>query len=550
MEPLDTPGIVPQHLKRRVVQGIPLVEIFQRLLYRVRPGLPGHLDDIILGGIALLIAGAPIYQFIKRQLLQWVTSEITIPENEPIAREVLQWMSANVVAKVISNSGATQAMVVSSNDLNAMDPYMSAMYGRRGMGAMAHEKTDELQALPPVGSKVFWIGMRPFLFSRASFSSGRGTRLAYSEDSEHQRNLLKVTTLGWNLAPLHAFVKNCHEYAVELKLKAGSTNVYFAGGRGGMDSGYGNWNCVVKSVRKLDTVDMDEHIKADLLKDAEEYYLPETKEFYANCGIPYRRGYLFHGPPGTGKSSFSAALAGHLNCDLYMINLASGNVTDGGLHQLFLSLPKKCIVVIEDIDAAGIGRELENKDDVPPPPTANPPAQQDAEPHQPPRHRTRRTGPNMVTLSGLLNAIDGNASQEGRLLIMTSNNPDALDEALVRPGRVDKKIHFGNLSGSAARSIFMRLIGRPAIASGLLTMPEAAQKATAFALELPPNAFTPAEIQNYLQFLRNEPDRAIAEVKDWAAKQQEKPSKGTCSSEYDSTSCVTSSVPSLLGCFY
>src|SRR4051794_17007660 len=73
LEPLDTPGIIPQHLKRGVVQGIPLVEIAQRLLYRVRPGLPEHLD-IILAGIALWKAGAPIYQFLKRQLLQWLTS--------------------------------------------------------------------------------------------------------------------------------------------------------------------------------------------------------------------------------------------------------------------------------------------------------------------------------------------------------------------------------------------------------------------------------------------------------------------------------------------
>ena len=70
------------------------------------------------------------------------------------------------------------------------------------------------------------------------------------------------------------------------------------------------------------------------------------RQFFADCGIPYRRGYLFYGPPGTGKSSFSAALAGHLGCDIYHINLATGTISDGSLHRLFLGLPRKCIVVM------------------------------------------------------------------------------------------------------------------------------------------------------------------------------------------------------------
>jgi hypothetical protein len=93
---------------------------------------------------------------------------------------------------------------------------------------------------------------------------------------------------------------------------------------------------------------------------------------------------------------------------------------------------------------------------------------------------------NMVTLSGLLNAIDGNASQEGRLLIMTSNNPDALDTALTRPGRIDKKVYFGNMSKNAGKAIFMRLIGRSALAHDAeFTMEQTEQWATVFADKVP-----------------------------------------------------------------
>lgn len=213
-------------------------------------------------------------------------------------------------------------------------------------------------------------------------------------------------------------------------------------------------------------------------------YLHDSRRtYFAECGIPYRRGYLFYGPPGTGKSSFSAALAGHLRCDIYHVSLASGTITDADLHRLFLGLPRKCIVVIEDIDCAGISRERVDLqgaahvsgimafEGVPQIPYETPTS----------RHTS-------VTLSGLLNAIDGNTSQEGRLLIMTSNDPDALDAALTRPGRIDKKVYFGNMNRSAGKSIFKRLIGRSALASkSAFTTAQIDQWADKFAEQVPPN---------------------------------------------------------------
>ena len=59
-----------------------------------------------------------------------------------------------------------------------------------------------------------------------------------------------------------------------------------------------------------------------------------------------------------------------------------------------------------------------------------------------------------VTLSGLLNAIDGVAAQEGRILFMTTNHRERLDPALIRPGRVDVQIHLQNASKSAAGELF------------------------------------------------------------------------------------------------
>jgi chaperone BCS1 len=216
--------------------------------------------------------------------------------------------------------------------------------------------------------------------------------------------------------------------------------------------------------------------------------------------------------------------------NLYLqINLASGNLSDSSLHRTFLRLPKKCIVLIEDIDSAGVDREQgplaqEPKADTStntelliamnvPLPTSRRPAKSHG-----------KTTRSMVTLSGLLNAIDGTSSQEGRLLIMTSNSPDTLDPALTRPGRIDKKVYFGNMSKAAGKSIFMRLMGRSAIAHNTaFSMDNIEQYANEFADRIPANIFTPAQIQNFLQDYRGDARKALGEIDDWVLKNQDNP---------------------------
>lgn len=212
-------------------------------------------------------------------------------------------------------------------------------------------------------------------------------------------------------------------------------------------------------------------------------------------------------------------------------------MNDGSIHRLFLTLPRRCIVVIEDIDSAGIGREQapskKSASKSAPPELsallsdaglAVPPSLATRAGHHGSDGRPRNT----VTLSGLLNAIDGNASQEGRLLIMTSNNPDALDKALTRPGRVDKKVYFGNMTKSAGKSIFKRLIGRSAIAhDAAFTMEQIEQYAEEFAEKVPENTFTPADVQNYLQGCRGDPVKAVADLEAWVVEHRDKESRSS-----------------------
>jgi chaperone BCS1 len=144
-------------------------------------------------------------------------------------------------------------------------------------------------------------------------------------------------------------------------------------------------------------------------------FLSSSKWYYER-GIPYRRGYLLYGPPGTGKSSFIQALAGYLNYDIAMLNLSERGLTDDRLNHLLTVIPQRTLILLEDVDAAFTNRRQVETDGY--------------------------AGAN-VTFSGLLNALDGVGSAEERIIFLTTNHVERLDEALVRPGRVDMTVRLG-----------------------------------------------------------------------------------------------------------
>ena len=514
-ERLDTPGYIPHHLKRSATGQFPILEVIQRLLYRMRPS--GVTDvEKLLAIIGLYQAICPLYTHLKDFCIWAFTVHVTIPEYDPIAKDVIAWIGSEVIA----NSHSQSAMLITGGISDPREEYLRRVLGPPGGGSVTDEKDDEVFCLPPIGDRLFWVGFRPFLLSRRGGNSSRkgqaGSRITINRNGQLQE-LVTLTTLGWSLEPIHAFTRICHEFRV--KNSTGTTTVYFAGD--GNDQYRSGWQSVSKAIRKLDTIDMDEHTKLDVVKDAERYYSEKSRSYFADCGIPNRRGYLFHGPPGTGKSSFCAALAGHLKCDIYHINLANGSISDSGLQNLFCGLPRKCVVVLEDIDSAGIGREHSASKKALQAPASTGSDSDETLVSSPPS-----TGQSMVTLSGLLNSIDGNASQEGRLLIMTSNTPDALDAALTRPGRIDKKVYFGNMTASSAKGIFKRLIGRSALAHAKGFTPSEVQAwAEEFAEKVPENVFSPAQVQNFLQDCDGDPIKAIADIETWVAESRPSSSK-------------------------
>ncbi|TPX37985.1 hypothetical protein SmJEL517_g00404 [Synchytrium microbalum] len=233
-----------------------------------------------------------------------------------------------------------------------------------------------------------------------------------------------------------------------------------------------------RSRRPLASVILDEGISDRIITDVQRFL--KMGQWYQERGIPYRRGYLLYGPPGSGKSSFIQALAGDLHYNICVLNLSERGMTDDRLNHLLSHAPPRSIILLEDVDAAFPSR------------TATAMSELD-----------RKQGfTSMLTFSGLLNALDGVTSAEERIIFMTTNHVVRLDPALIRPGRVDVKHLVGAATPFQIRSIFLRFYGSDKV-----------DKADIFVNALAGRDVSMAQLQGHFVLYQDDVDQAVANAK-------------------------------------
>jgi chaperone BCS1 len=190
-------------------------------------------------------------------------------------------------------------------------------------------------------------------------------------------------------------------------------------------------------------------------------------------------------------------------------------INETSLKVLFAKLPNRCIILLEDIDALSSNRsriaEIDSRQ------IANSSTSQES-----------KSASGKVSLSALLSAIDGVGSQECRILIMTTNHITRLDEALIRPGRMDKKVEFGLANNKMTANVFC-LIFKPvegdtafpkntpsdvrvAAGSQRKEVERVERPAEEFAARVPELKFSAAEILSFLLERRKSPEEAIDNV--------------------------------------
>jgi len=221
--------------------------------------------------------------------------------------------------------------------------------------------------------------------------------------------------------------------------------------------------------RPFETIYLKEGVKDKIHNNISIFFNKETRSDYLSFGIPYKNVCFLYGIPGSGKTSLIDALASEFSCDIYILPISGNNIDDSTIMSALSTMRNnrdeeeetKKIILIEDIDCM-----FENR-------------------------KEGDTQRNKLTLQGLLNCMDGFTSLEGSLMFITANNPECLDDALIRSCRVDLKIELGFADKYQTENMFNTFL------------PEQKDKFTEFYDNIKNKKYTTAMLQELLFFNRN-----------------------------------------------
>ncbi|BDD64409.1 hypothetical protein MPDQ_003902 [Monascus purpureus] len=424
---------------------IPGFTFFSRLLQ-------SYLNIDLSSYVPAFVTGACVVAAIRystsnlfEHFLRYFVSTAEIRLNDEVYNYLMFWMSQQpflnrtikFVAGTKTNSDQVYTYYSDYNDDEDKefandDDDDEDNFDRYWAKAIRRDRYKKFRFTPAEGTHYFRYRGRMIAFTRER-DENSGAR--YELNPER----LYLSCLGRDATILKELLNEAQRSYVE---KDGTKTIIYRGRSSGSDIDWAR--CMAKSPRPISTVVLDQRQKQDFLDDIKEYLHPRTRRWYSDRGIPYRRGYLFYGPPGTGKTSLCVAVSGLLGLKIYLLNLSGKNIDESALLSLFDELPRRCIVLLEDIDSAGMTHNRDEDTTAGDREESTSNGKEDG--NNKPLHR--------ISLSALLNVIDGVAASEGRILVMTTNHVEKLDPALLRPGRVDMSICFGYSDMETIKDLF------------------------------------------------------------------------------------------------
>ena len=348
------------------------------MLHNLLNSLLKNNNQFLSGGLVLMLTGSLAYylksipNYIWKLFLRYFTVVLDVQSNDRGYDWLLHWLSKQEYGK--------NSRRVSLKHIRSSQGLMQAI------------------SIPAKGEHWFFYKRKPLWISRGKDSEAPITASADIMEALAPKELISIRAVGRSRTVLDSIIAEARNEFEAIDKDLTLVHRYRWGG----------WQINRKSNRPISSIMLPPDA-TNLIDDLNRFI--HAKDWYRDMGIPYKRGYLFHGPPGTGKSSTVEAIAGHLNLPLYLLNLST--VSNESLEQAISGINNSgpCILLIEDIDTVVPSRENN--------------AQQ------------------KVSMGTLLNVLDGVQAADSVILVMTSNRPEVLDNALTRCGRIDKWIEFG-----------------------------------------------------------------------------------------------------------
>jgi chaperone BCS1 len=217
------------------------------------------------------------------------------------------------------------------------------------------------------------------------------------------------------------FLKSANNYNLTSKVTGMPTDTIKV-----FQNDYGWETDIIINKRSINSVQLPQKTKDNLLSDLKNFLSPETRQRYRDLEIPYNRVYMLYGPPGTGKTTLIQALASEFNKNIANIEFDT-DVSDKLFKKILRRVPPDTIVCIEDIDCLFEDR------------------------------KSLDCAKNSLTFSGILNALDGITKLDEKVIVITTNHLGRLDEALKR--RVDYFVKFDFSTKSQVKDIYNRFYG-------------------------------------------------------------------------------------------
>jgi chaperone BCS1 len=412
----------------------------------IRTILSGRNQFASDGLLLLLAGGLGVYlRAIPERLLEWcinqITLSITVKDDDVAFVWVKEWLLEQKFLKRIRQVDVDTTL----------------------------RSEKQLALIPAPGYHWFWWGKRPFRVEFSRSEDRRGWQVKRAE-------MLTFRTVGRRQAFLKTFIRQiveCHEKTTSAQSSLFAYDEY--------------WMRVVGyCARRLESVILKSGEKERLIQDIEQFRT--SKERYTQLGVPYHRGYLFYGPPGTGKTSLVSALAARFGMSIYGISLADFN--DKSLLRAVQNIPANSVILFEDIDCMKAGKARPNVVGQETPPWPEKPGGENG--------AEALLG---VSLSGLLNVLDGFHAPENVLFVMTTNHIEALDPALLRPGRIDYRLLMSLASAEQKITLYRRFF------------PEASFSEAREFVEANFTAETMAEFQGLLLDLDNARDTVLSRAR-------------------------------------